>query len=57
MKGAKHYYTYGDEKGKVFVKISDNFTNLDKIQQTVGISVNRANINKCVYFDGKEILR
>ncbi|SFA50677.1 hypothetical protein SAMN05192569_10273 [Parageobacillus thermantarcticus] len=57
MKGAKHYYTYGDEKGKVFVKISDNFTNLDKIQQTVGISVNRENINKCVYFDGKEILR
>ncbi|BDG48477.1 hypothetical protein PspKH34_30380 [Parageobacillus sp. KH3-4] len=57
MKGAKHYYTYGDEKGKIFVKISNNFTNLDKIQQTVGIFANRTNINECLYFNGKEILR
>jgi hypothetical protein len=32
-KEAKHYYTYSDEKRKVFAKISSNFTNLDKIQQ------------------------
>jgi hypothetical protein len=47
-KGTKHYYTYSDEKGKTFAKISVKFANLDKIQQTVGLFLKSTNINKDV---------
>jgi hypothetical protein len=52
-KEAKHYYTYSDEKRKVFAKISSNFTNLDKIQQTIGFFCKQVHVNP----NRKEILR
>ncbi|BDG34732.1 hypothetical protein B4119_0757 [Parageobacillus caldoxylosilyticus] len=45
-KRTKHYYTYSDEKRKAFAKISDKFSNLDKIQQIVGLLCKNANINE-----------